>query len=114
MVARQAAAHEHGDLAQRLLDAREVADVEVDDVDRMDVRVDEAGDDEAAAEAAHDRVRADEGPGAVRVADVDQAPVPDRERLGEFGTGRRVDLRVGDDEIGWRGSGERRRAHREQ
>ncbi len=88
-----------GNLAQRHADAVEVAVIALDDVERVDVRVHQPREHEATLRVLHPGVRADQRMYAVRIADVGQPALPDRQRRGQFRTGRGVDSRVDQHEV---------------
>ncbi len=114
LVALDAAAHEDRELSEGLRLAVEVADVEIDDAARMDVRVDDTGQHQPAVQAFDLCGRSDQFGRAALAADVYEPAAAHGKRLGVAMVGRgRVDACLRDDQVGRRiGQGARCRKQR--
>jgi hypothetical protein len=81
----------------------EIADIQIDDVERMDVGVDEARQHQAACEFFHARVGTDPALRLGRGADEHHSAVPDRERCGDGTSGvDRIDIASFENQVGRR------------
>ena len=105
LVVGQAMGDECGQLFQGQRFAVEIADIQIDDVQRMQMAVNQAGEDQATVEWLGSGVGADPLPGIGRAADEDDLlAVFYSKRLGD-GVGRidGVDFSAAQDEVGWSG-----------
>ena len=102
VVFHRARVYERGQLAQGLLRAAvEIADVEIDDIERMDVRIDESRQHELALETLHRRLRSRPGRRIRRAADEHDLAVLDGERFGHRARSiGRIDARIRHHQIG--------------
>jgi hypothetical protein len=73
--------HERRELPQRQRLAVDIADIEIDDVRGMQMRIDEAGDDEAPVRVLDARLRADVRLGALGTADIEDPIAAGRDGL---------------------------------